>query len=80
MKYKIYSLEYPEHLQKTEPDGYHMKTISRAVLEDVNEGWESEFETPDEAYKHIEAHSEKLKGCELCVLPIIKIDYNGEVS
>jgi len=36
MSYKIYELVKPEHLQKMEPDGYHMKTIDRLVLEVPN--------------------------------------------
>jgi hypothetical protein len=80
MKYKIYSLEYPEHLQKHEPDGYHMKQIDRAVFEDIHVGCESEFDTSEDAYKHIQDNSKNLKGRELCVLPVIKVDYKGDLT
>jgi len=31
MKYKIYKMIKPEHLQKTVPDGYYMKQLDRVV-------------------------------------------------
>ena len=76
MKYKIYSLEYPEHLQTTE---YRSESISRAVLQNVNVGWENEFKTIEDAYKHIYDNSEQLSGYELCILPVMKIDYDGNL-
>tara|TARA_R110002167_G_scaffold230431_1_gene435600 strand:+ start:783 stop:1007 length:225 start_codon:yes stop_codon:yes gene_type:complete len=59
MKYRIYELVTPEHLQGSEPDGYHMRTITRYVLEEP-EAYElrEDFDSMEDAFKRIEDQGE----------------------
>ena len=82
MKYKIYELVKPEHLQKTEPDGYYMKHIERCVLEvpSHESGLTGEFETMNDANLVIVDNKYKNKGCEFCILPIVSVHWDGEIT
>ena len=79
MKYKIYNMVRPEHLQKTVPDGYYLKDITRYVLEEVNEFYWG-YDSIEDAMKVIRENAIKLKGYELTILPVININYNGEIN
>ena len=79
MKYKVYKMVKPEHLQKTEPDGYYMKDITRCVLEEVDEIY-GEYYSMEEAMTAIRENAINLKYSELTILPVININFNGEVD
>ena len=79
MKYKIYEMVRPEHLQLTVPDGYYIKTLERIILE-VPSGLEYEYGSIEEATADIVENREQLKSTELCILPIVSIDYEGNVT
>jgi len=81
MKYIIYSLVQPEHLQKTIPDGYHYKQLVRSVLEELDEtGIESKHDSMEAAVAEITKNAENLKYFKLTILPVINIDYEGKIS
>jgi hypothetical protein len=83
MKYIIYEVISPEHLQKTVLDGYYNKTLYRSILQPVDNEHgmvESEHDSMDAAIEEIKKHKEELKYCTLTILPIVKINYEGEVS
>lgn len=82
MKYQIFELVEPQILRKYEPDGYHMKCIQGVVLQEVDIdrfGFEETHESIDSAMNEIEKYSDDLKSKTLTIIPIINIDYNGEV-
>lgn len=81
MKYRIYILSKPEHLQKFVPDGYYMKSIERFLLEvpDYDTGINDEYTSVEEAYNAIEKNKEKVKFLQLTILPVVSIDFNGEI-
>ena len=72
----------PEHLQKTEPDGYHMKTIERVVLElpDYNSGLDDDYNSVEEANQAIINNKEKAKHMDLCILPVVSVRWDGEID
>ena len=78
MSYKIYELIGKE---KHEPDGYNMKTITTYKLKEINE-WEMQnsYINIQDAYKDIEKHKELLKSKILTILPIVNINWDGEIS
>ena len=74
MKYVIYELIKPEHLEKTVRVGYDIKTICRNVLEKIDvEDVEAEHDTLELALAEIESKKDKLKYCELTIIPLIYI-------
>lgn len=80
MKYKIYEMIAPEHLEKTVRVGYEVKTLYRNVLEELDVvGVESEHQTLEMAMNEIIENKDKLKNCELTILPIVKVNWDGEV-
>ena len=82
MKYQIFELVGPSILKKYEPDGYHMKSTQGIVLQDVDidrYGFEERHESIESAMNEIEEYSDDLKSKTLTIIPIIKIDYDGEV-
>lgn len=83
MKYQIFELVGPEILHKYEPNGYHMKSTQGIVLQDVDIdrfGFEEKHDSYDSAMNEIEKYSNDLKSKTLTIIPIITIDYNGEVK
>ena len=83
MKYQIFELVEPSILKKYEPDGYHMKSTQGIVLQDVDidrYGFEEKHESIESAMSEIEKYSDDLKGKTLTIIPIINIDYDGEVK
>lgn len=80
MKYRIYSLEYPDHLKEISHDGMGLKTISRAVIEHVTLNHTGEYQKPEDAIADIKRNAEQLKHHEFILLPIISVDDNGNVS
>ncbi len=80
MKYKIYRLVKPEHLQKSELDGYYMKTIKRNVLEELDtKDVEPIHDSMDSALSEIQSKSKLLTNLDLVILPTISINYDGEI-
>ena len=82
MKYQIFELVGPLILHKYEPDGYHMKSTQGIVLQDVDidrYGFEEKHESIESAMNEIEKYSEDLKSKILTIIPIINIDYDGEM-
>jgi hypothetical protein len=78
MKYVIYEMVQLDFLQKTEPDGYYMKTRRREVLEILDEsGVYSDHNTYEEAMKEISDNSGKLSSKKLTILPVIDIGWDG---
>lgn len=82
MKYKLYQLVEPDHLSVQVEEGYHQKTIYRSILEEVNGfyDFETEFGSIEQAYEYIEANSEHFKNMDLTVLPILSINWDGNIS
>ena len=83
MKYQIFELVGPQILHKYEPDGYHMKSTQGIVLQnvDINRfGFEEKHDSIDSAMNEIEKYSEDLKGKTLTIIPMIYINYDGEVK
>ena len=80
MNYKIYEMVKPEHLQKKEHDGYYMKDIVRYVLEDVDEFDQNGYDSIEDAYQVIKENATNFNCRELTILPVIKIDYKGELD
>ena len=83
MKFQIFELVEPSILKKHEPDGYHMKSIQRIILQDVDInrfGFEEKHESIESAMNEIEEYSDDLKSKTLTIIPIINIDYDGEVK
>lgn len=83
MKYKIYELVQPDILQENVIEGYGMRSISRIVLEKIS-GIDYEFnedhESMENAIAEIEKFKNQLKGMRLTIIPIIEIDYKGEIK
>ena len=83
MNYQIFELVEPSILHKYEPDGYHMKSIQGIILQnvDINRyGFEEIHDSIDLAINEIEKYSDDLKSKTLTIIPIINIDYDGEVK
>lgn len=80
MKYKIFVLVKPEILQKTEMDGYSLKTreITALELPDSFLNLDYTYNTVEEAYQDIIENKEKLKNMKLCILPVVSINWEGE--
>ena len=82
MKYQIFELVGPEILHKYEPDGYYMKSTQGVVLQDIDinrYGFEEKHESIESAMNEIEKYFDDLKNKTLTIIPIIKINYDGEV-
>ena len=83
MKYQIFELVGPEVLHKYEPNGYHMKSIQGIVLQSVNIdrfSFNESHDSIESAVAEIEKYSEDLKGSALTIIPIININYMGEIT
>lgn len=82
IQYKIFALDEPEHLQRTEYEGYgRYKTIRRSVLKKLDiDGVKDTHPSIEEAANEIKRQSEKLKSMELTIIPVITIDWEGTVS
>jgi len=78
MNYKIYELVGKS---KTIPDGYNMRTIETYKLEEIRE-WdmENDYDSIDAAYADIVKKKDDLKIKTLTILPIININWDGEIS
>lgn len=79
MKYRIYELTYPEHLQKNVPAGYYQIDFVTCVLTEVNISgspmFENEHKSMESALAEIEKQKTNLKGKEITILPVIQIPY-----
>ena len=83
MSYKIYELVKPEVLKKTEPDGYHIKTTELITLKEVDglaSGLEYSYNSELEARTAIIYNKDKLKQKDLVILPMLSVNWDGEVS
>lgn len=81
MKYIIYELVKPSLLKEVEPDGYHYKTTYKQVLEKLDVGWiEAEHPSLESAMNEVYTNKEKLKQKTLTILPVLSIDWEGEIS
>lgn len=70
----------PSHLKEILEKGYYTETIYRDVLEKLKvHGVESEHKTMESAIEEINKNKEKLKNTRLTILPVISIDWDGEV-
>lgn len=80
MKYIIYQLVQPECLQKSELDGYYMKTITRSVLQRIDiHGVDSEHNSLELAMSEITDKCQLLKGLELTIIPIVSVRWDGTI-
>jgi hypothetical protein len=80
MKYIIYVMVQPSLLKIVDPDGYYQNTISRDVLEILNiRGVEEEHLTMEDAIAEINSKKDLLKWLNLTILPVISINWEGEV-
>lgn len=75
MKYKIFELVKPEHLQKTEIYGYY--NILQEM--DYSSKLDELYNSPEEALSKIEENKEDLKFKTLTIIPIIEINWEGEI-
>ena len=83
MKYKIYELVKPEVLKSTEPDGYGVKTVELITLKEADSwasGLEYSYSSELEAMTDIIDNKENLKHLDLVIIPIISVNWNGELS
>ena len=83
MKYQIFELVGPQILHKYEPDGYYMKSSQGIVLQDVDIdrfGFKDCHESIESAINEIEEYSENLKSKTLTIIPMIYINYDGEMK
>jgi len=81
MKYIIYEMVQPDCLKTIERDGYYPKTIDRHVLEELNiHGVQEKHPTMESAIAEINDKKDKLKHLQLTVLPVLSIDWEGEIS
>jgi len=89
LKYKIYTLYCPEHLLKTVPDGYYLKTINQNLVLDLNDvvdgglpySENNEFDSPEAAFAWAKVNNKKyrLHSYKLIVLPTINLGWDDEV-
>lgn len=81
MEYIIYELVVIDHLHGSKDTGYgRTSTIDRLVLEEVDViGVESKHSTSESAMAEIALKKDKLKGRKLTVMPIISINWDGEI-
>ena len=82
MKYQIFELVGPQILHKYKPDGYYTKSTQGVVLQDIDinrYGFEEKHESIESAMNEIEKYFDDLKNKTLTIIPIIKINYDGEV-
>ena len=80
MKYVIYEMVQLDFLQKTEPDGYYLRTRRRDTLEILDEsGVSSEHNTFEEAVNEITENKGKLSSKKLTILPVIEIGWDSEI-
>lgn len=81
MTYKIHKLVEPTHLSVQEDEGYSTRTVYRRVLEELNGHfqWNNEFGSIEQAYTFIKENSEHFKCMELTVIPVIDVNWDGEV-
>lgn len=81
MKYIIYKLLQPQVLKEINTDDWHPKTIERTVLERLNiYDVEEEHATLESALAEINNKKESLKHLTLTVIPVISINWNGEIN
>lgn len=82
MRYKIYEMVKPEHLQKTEPDGYRIRKTERVVLElpDYTSGLNGGYISVEEANQAITDNIEYAKSRDLCILPVVSVRWDGEIQ
>ena len=78
MIYRIYELIGKS---KTEPDGYNVKTVTTYKLEEVRE-WDmkNDYTSPIDAYSEIVIKKDNFKNKTLTILPIIDINWEGEIK
>lgn len=78
MKYKIFEFEIRETCV---PDGYYTSTEYRNILKDLKMPFEFEDTHPNEssAMAEICKWSEELKNKNLTILPIISINWEGDI-
>ena len=81
MKYKIYEIVTPAVLKRIDDDGYHPTTVDRMVLEELSvSGVNDEHTTLELALQEIKDHAKELKYLTLTVIPVININYEGEIQ
>ena len=81
MKYVIHEMTEPNVLSRTEPDGYYVKTINPITLEEIADfNIKTEHDSMDSAISEIHRHKNRLKSKYLTVIPVIKVDYDGNIE
>ena len=76
MRYKIYELISKNKLER---DGYDTKTVTTYKLREIDDEPFAGFASTDDAIEYIKSNGDMLKYNELTILPIIKINYDGEI-
>ena len=82
MKYRIFEVIKPDHLQKTVKDGYSLTTLHRLILEEVSfTSWKFKdtHDSLESANATIEQFCKELKRRQLIALPFWDINYEGEI-
>lgn len=80
MKYIIYQLVQPEHLSRISHEGYRPAVVERTILEKLSiAGVKEEHDTMESALAEIAAKADDLKNLELTIIPVISINWDGEI-
>lgn len=80
MKYQIYKLINPRILREDDDSGYEHKYINRTVLEEISDYSINDTHNSIEAcIEEIKLNSEKLKNSTLTIIPIIGLNYFGDI-
>lgn len=83
MKYKVFELIEPEMLSRTVPDGYDVKTEQGIVLQEIDLWYSGLTDLHDSqlaAMATIVENKDKLKHKNLVILPVVSIDFEGNIS
>lgn len=82
MKYKVYELVKPEMLKRIEHEGYDKVTKELITLEEVtySSGLDYSYNSELEAMTDIRDNKDRLKHKDLVIMPIVSVNWNGEIS
>lgn len=71
----------PASLKRIEVEGYYPHTVHQHALEKLDVvSVQTEHDTMESAVEEIKKNADKLKFLDLTILPVISINYEGEIS
>lgn len=82
IQYIIYQMVEPTVLSKVVADGYYTKTENRIALLEVSIGFDFQSRHPsmESAMLEITNKKDKLKHLTITILPVISINWEGEIN